>query len=128
MSGGRDEPGTPEQAPRRERRARGVAEGTVTVSVVSQSRDHVADLQVPAAVIAGPVREHLLHEMVKSQLASRRAGTAAKHPAQELFEARAATAAAGTPEAIGAEAETFEMRTATRAAALNWSRLDDGSR
>jgi large subunit ribosomal protein L4 len=77
VSDGRDEPGTPEQAPRRERRARGVAEGTVTVSVVSQSRDHVADLQVPAAVIAGPVREHLLHEMVKSQLASRRAGTAA---------------------------------------------------
>ena len=82
MSDGRDEPGTPEQAPRRERRARGVAEGTVTVSVVSQSRDHVADLQVPAAVIAGPVREHLLHEMVKSQLASRRAGTAADQDAR----------------------------------------------
>jgi large subunit ribosomal protein L4 len=77
VSDGRDEPRTPGEAPRRARRAGGAPEGTVTVSVVSQSRDHVADLQIPAAVIAGPVREHLLHDMVKSQLASRRAGTAA---------------------------------------------------
>jgi large subunit ribosomal protein L4 len=50
---------------------------TVTVPVVSQSRAPVGDLEVPAVVVAGPVREHLLHDMVKSQLASRRAGTAA---------------------------------------------------
>jgi large subunit ribosomal protein L4 len=48
---------------------------TVTLPVVSQTRAKVADLDVPAAVVAGPVRPHLLHEMVKSQLASRRAGT-----------------------------------------------------
>lgn len=50
--------------------------GTVTVPVVSQARAQVGQLEVPAAVLAGPVREHLLHEAVKSQLASRRAGTA----------------------------------------------------
>jgi large subunit ribosomal protein L4 len=50
-------------------------ETTVTLDVVSQTRTKVADLQVPAAVLSGPVRPHLLHEMVKSQLASRRAGT-----------------------------------------------------
>lgn len=49
----------------------------VTVPVVSQTRAPVGDLQVPAVVVAGPVREHLLHEAVKSQLAARRAGTAA---------------------------------------------------
>ncbi len=50
---------------------------TVTVPVVSQTRTPVGDLEVPAVVVAGPVREHLLHDMVKSQLACRRAGTAA---------------------------------------------------
>lgn len=49
----------------------------VTVPVVSQTRAPAGDLQVPAVVVAGPVREHLLHDVVKSQLASRRAGTAA---------------------------------------------------
>jgi len=49
----------------------------VSVPVVSQSRAHVGELDVPAAVVAGPVREHLLHDMVLSQLASRRSGTAA---------------------------------------------------
>jgi len=52
-------------------------EATVTLPVVSQTRTPAGDLVVPAAVVAGPVREHLLYEMVKSQLASRRAGTAA---------------------------------------------------
>jgi large subunit ribosomal protein L4 len=51
-------------------------EGTVTLPVVSQAREARGDVQVPAAVLAGPVREHLLHEAVRSQLASRRAGTA----------------------------------------------------
>src|SRR2546429_2336262 len=54
-----------------------MAEGTVTLPVVSQSRAPAGQVEVPAAVVAGPVREHLLHEAVRSQLAGRRAGTAA---------------------------------------------------
>jgi large subunit ribosomal protein L4 len=54
-----------------------MAEGTVTIPVMSQSRQKVGEVEVPAAVVAGPVREHLLHAAVQSQLASRRAGTAA---------------------------------------------------
>src|SRR6058998_3647822 len=54
-----------------------MGEGSVTLPVVSQTRDRVGEIQVPAAVVSGPVREHLLHEAVRSQLASRRAGTAA---------------------------------------------------
>src|SRR5438093_4748375 len=53
-----------------------MAEGTVTLAVVSQSRAPVGQVEVPAAVVAGPVREHLLHAAVQSQLAARRAGTA----------------------------------------------------
>jgi len=52
-------------------------QGTVAVPVVSQTLEKVGELEVPAGVIAGPVREHLLHAAVRSQLASRRAGTAA---------------------------------------------------
>ncbi len=51
------------------------AEGTVTIPVVSQTREKVGDVEVPAAVLAGPIREHLLYEEVRAQLASRRAGT-----------------------------------------------------
>jgi large subunit ribosomal protein L4 len=51
------------------------AEGSVSIPVVSQTRAAVGQIEIPAGVLAGPVREHLLHEMVKSQLASRRAGT-----------------------------------------------------
>src|SRR6266566_2808475 len=54
-----------------------MAEGTVTLAVVSQSRAPVGQVEVPAAVVAGPVREHLLQAAVHSQLAARRAGTAA---------------------------------------------------
>ena len=53
------------------------AEGTVTIPVVSQRREPAGEIAVPAVVVAGAVREHLLHEMVKSQLAGRRSGTAA---------------------------------------------------
>src|SRR6266446_2964691 len=52
-----------------------MAEGTVTLPVVSQSRAPAGQVEVPAAVVAGPVREHLLHTAVQSQLAGRRAGT-----------------------------------------------------
>jgi len=48
---------------------------SVTIPVVSQTRASVGEVSVPSAVLAGPVRSALLHEMVKSQLASRRAGT-----------------------------------------------------
>src|SRR5881628_372940 len=54
-----------------------MAEGTVTIPVVSQSRAPAGEVEVPAAVVAGPVREHLLHAAVRSQLAARRAGTVA---------------------------------------------------
>ena len=54
-----------------------MAEGMVTLPVVSQSRQKVGEVEVPAVVVAGPVREHLLHAAVQSQLASRRAGSAA---------------------------------------------------
>jgi large subunit ribosomal protein L4 len=54
-----------------------MAEGTVKLQVVSQTRSPVGEVDVPAMVVAGPVREHLLYEMVRSQLASRRSGTAA---------------------------------------------------
>jgi large subunit ribosomal protein L4 len=54
-----------------------MAEGTVTLPVMSQTREKVGEVEVPAAMIAGPVREHLLHAAVRSQLAGRRAGTAA---------------------------------------------------
>ena len=49
----------------------------MTLPVVSQSRAPVGEVEVPAALVAGPVREHLLHAAVQSQLAARRAGTAA---------------------------------------------------
>ncbi|TMA88682.1 MAG: 50S ribosomal protein L4 [Deltaproteobacteria bacterium] len=54
-----------------------MAEQLITVPVVSQGGSKVGDVDVPAAVLAGPLRESLLHEVVRSQLASRRAGTAA---------------------------------------------------
>ncbi len=50
---------------------------TVSLPVLSQARERVGEVSVPATVIAGPVREALLHEAVRSQLAGRRAGTAA---------------------------------------------------
>jgi large subunit ribosomal protein L4 len=53
-----------------------MAEERVTLPVVSQTRAPAGEISVPAAVVAGPVREHLLYEAVRSQLASRRAGTA----------------------------------------------------
>jgi len=52
-------------------------EGSVTVPIVSQRREPVGEIQIPAVVLGGPRREHLLYEMVRSQQASRRAGTAA---------------------------------------------------
>ena len=50
---------------------------TVTIPVVSQTKQPAGDVTVPAAVVAGPARDHLLYEIVRSQLACRRAGTVA---------------------------------------------------
>jgi large subunit ribosomal protein L4 len=47
----------------------------VSVPVVTMTREAAGTLPVPAAVVQAPPREHLLHEMVKAQLAARRAGT-----------------------------------------------------
>jgi large subunit ribosomal protein L4 len=54
-----------------------MADGTLTIPVVSQRRQPVGEIEVPAVVVAGPVREHLLFETVRAQRASRRAGTVA---------------------------------------------------
>jgi large subunit ribosomal protein L4 len=49
----------------------------LTVPLVSQQNEPVGELGLPAEMFAGPVRRHLLYEIVKMQLANRRAGTAA---------------------------------------------------
>jgi large subunit ribosomal protein L4 len=50
-------------------------DATLALPVVSLSRQQVGTVDVPAPLVAGPVRSHLLYEMVKSQRASWRAGT-----------------------------------------------------
>jgi large subunit ribosomal protein L4 len=52
-----------------------MADGMVTLPVVSQNRAPVGEVQVPAAVVAGPLKQALLHAAVREQLAARRAGT-----------------------------------------------------
>ncbi|HSG01547.1 MAG TPA: 50S ribosomal protein L4 [Vicinamibacterales bacterium] len=47
----------------------------VSIPVVTMSREAAGTLPVPATVVQAPRRDHLLHEIVKAQLASRRAGT-----------------------------------------------------
>jgi large subunit ribosomal protein L4 len=54
-----------------------MADGTVTLPVVSGSRAKVGEVDVPAGLVSGPAREALLHDVVQCQLANRRAGTAA---------------------------------------------------
>ena len=46
------------------------------VAVYNAKREKVADIDLPEAVFNRPVKEHLLHEVVKAQLNKRRAGTA----------------------------------------------------
>ena len=48
-----------------------------SIDVISSDREKVGEIQVPAGIAAQPPREHLLHEAVRAQLASRRSGTAA---------------------------------------------------
>lgn len=49
----------------------------VTISVLTQSKEPSGEMTLPAGVFDGPVRRHLLYEVVKMQQANRRAGTAA---------------------------------------------------
>ena len=50
---------------------------SVQTPVFSQTREPVGVIELPVAIFAEPLREHLLYEVVKMQLANRRAGTAA---------------------------------------------------
>jgi len=54
-----------------------MANEMVKLPVVSLNRAPAGELSVPSALVAGPVRETLLHALVQSQLATRRAGSAA---------------------------------------------------
>jgi large subunit ribosomal protein L4 len=49
----------------------------VRIPVLSPERESVGEIELPAFIMAQPPREHLLFEVVKMQLANRRAGTAA---------------------------------------------------
>jgi large subunit ribosomal protein L4 len=50
---------------------------SLTVPVLTQSKEPSGEMTLPAGVFDGPVRRHLLYEVVKMQQANRRAGTAA---------------------------------------------------
>ena len=54
-----------------------MASEMVKLPVISLNRAPAGELSVPSALVAGPLREPLLHALVQSQLATRRAGTAA---------------------------------------------------
>src|SRR5215831_11490278 len=46
-----------------------------TVAVVTQAKEPAGDIALPAGVFDGPVRKHLLYEVVNMQRANKRAGT-----------------------------------------------------
>jgi large subunit ribosomal protein L4 len=48
-----------------------------TLTVLTQSKEPAGDITLPAGIFDGPVRRHLLYEVVKMQRANRRAGSAA---------------------------------------------------
>jgi large subunit ribosomal protein L4 len=48
-----------------------------TVAVLNQAKGPSGELTLPIGVFDGPVRKHLLYEIVKMQQANRRAGSAA---------------------------------------------------
>jgi len=54
------------------------------VDVVDTSRNKVAQIDVSDTVFNAPVREHLFHDVVRMQLASRRSGTAATKTRSEV--------------------------------------------
>jgi large subunit ribosomal protein L4 len=47
------------------------------IPVFSPDREQVGEVELPSKIASQPQREHLLYEVVKMQLANRRAGTAA---------------------------------------------------
>src|SRR5688572_19838470 len=49
----------------------------IRTPVVSQEKKSVGEVELPGDIFGAPLRTHLLYESVKSQLANRRAGTAA---------------------------------------------------
>jgi len=49
---------------------------TTTVDVVNAHNEKVDSLELPEAIFGAAVRRHLLHEVVRMQLATRRQGTA----------------------------------------------------
>ncbi|HSB70761.1 MAG TPA: 50S ribosomal protein L4 [Candidatus Methylomirabilis sp.] len=49
---------------------------TTTLDVVNAKNEKVDSLELPAAIFAAPVKGHILHEVVRMQLANRRQGTA----------------------------------------------------
>jgi large subunit ribosomal protein L4 len=49
----------------------------VRIPIFSPERESVGEIELPTFITAQPPREHLLFEVVKMQLANRRAGTAA---------------------------------------------------
>lgn len=54
------------------------------VTVLSQTKDAVGELALPAELFGGPVRRHLLYETVKMQMANRRSGTASTKTRAEV--------------------------------------------
>jgi large subunit ribosomal protein L4 len=50
---------------------------SLKVPVWSPEKEPVGEIELPATIASQPIREHLLYEVVKMQLANRRAGTAA---------------------------------------------------
>jgi large subunit ribosomal protein L4 len=46
-----------------------------TIEMISRANEPVGQVELPARIFAAPVREHLLYEAVRMQLANRRAGT-----------------------------------------------------
>ena len=47
----------------------------ISIQVVSQQREPMGELALPEKLFSGPVRSHLLYEVVRMQQANRRAGT-----------------------------------------------------
>ena len=48
----------------------------LSIPIISLEREIVGEIELPAYVAGQPIREHLLHETVRMQMANRRAGTA----------------------------------------------------
>ena len=49
---------------------------SISIPVVSLERQVIGEVELPGHIAGQPIREHLLHETVRMQMANRRAGTA----------------------------------------------------